>query len=193
MYLQSRRELIHHLKTLNFKVGVEVGVRSGYFSKYMLENTGMIVHSVDPWNYLGCEDNPPPKETIEFATKVLKPFKERSIIHHGYSHEVCHEFENYSVDFVYLDALHEYNDIKKNLNEWYDKIKINGIFSGHDYSKEHWPGLIRAVHEFLKEKNINEQALYITGKDLPWNVINPYIEEIHDGGEASWWLVKNKA
>ena len=45
---KNRRTLVDSLNRDDYKVAVEVGVRTGWFSKYMLDNTKMTVYSIDP-------------------------------------------------------------------------------------------------------------------------------------------------
>lgn len=47
------------------------------------------------------------------------------------------------VDFVYIDAVHEYEPVKSDINYWRHKVKAIG---GHDYSAE-FPGVKQAVDE----------------------------------------------
>lgn len=51
-----------------------------------------------------------------------------------------------SLDFVYLDADHEYQNIKAELDAIRCKIKAGGFIAGHDYDPLH-PGVMRAVNE----------------------------------------------
>lgn len=37
-----------------------------------------------------------------------------------------------SLDFVYIDADHNYEPFKKDLEVWYPKVKKGGVFAGHD-------------------------------------------------------------
>ena len=55
-------------------------------------------------------------------------------------------FQNSSIDFLFLDASHEYEDVKRDIEAWYPKIKSGGIFSGHDVEGD-WPGVNRAINE----------------------------------------------
>jgi predicted O-methyltransferase YrrM len=65
------------------------------------------------------------------------------------SSQACHFFNPESIDFLYIDAAHDYNSIKDDINNWHPKVKKHGIIAGHDYSKA-WPGVVKAVNESLK-------------------------------------------
>lgn len=49
------------------------------------------------------------------------------------SMEAVKKFENESVDFVFIDGSHEYEDIKDDINHWLPKVKKGGVLAGHDY------------------------------------------------------------
>jgi hypothetical protein len=47
---KNRRELILHLNETKAELAVEVGVRDGYFSKFILDNTSVKkLYAIDPW------------------------------------------------------------------------------------------------------------------------------------------------
>ncbi|HEY3296756.1 MAG TPA: class I SAM-dependent methyltransferase [bacterium] len=54
-----------------------------------------------------------------------------------------------SLDFVFIDAAHDYENVKKDIIAWRPKVKPGGILAGHDYNKENSPGLVKAVNECL--------------------------------------------
>lgn len=69
-----------------------------------------------------------------------------------------------SVDFVYIDANHEYDFIKSDIQMWLPKVKKGGILSGHDFIQMDRIGVIRAVRELLGEP-------YKTFCDTSWMVL----------------------
>lgn len=58
-------------------------------------------------------------------------------------------FEDESLDFVYVDGSHEYQDIKDDIEAWLPKIKKGGIIAGDDYGVGAHPDVRRAVDELL--------------------------------------------
>ena len=60
------------------------------------------------------------------------------------------QFEDESLDFVFIDASHEYEDVKQDISIWLPKVKHGGILSGHDYGNPDFPGVEKAVKENFK-------------------------------------------
>ncbi len=58
-------------------------------------------------------------------------------------------FPDASLDWVHLDARHDYASVKADIETWLRKIKPGGWLSGDDYNEEKWPGVVRAVREVL--------------------------------------------
>ena len=60
-----------------------------------------------------------------------------------------------SLEFVFIDASHQYKDVKDDIQAWFPKVKKGGIIAGHDYS---WcDDVKRAVDEFFIGKSIEEE------------------------------------
>ena len=79
-------------------------------------------------------------EVRDFIIDIQKP-----------SIEAVKEFEDNSIDFMFIDGDHHYNAVIKDLNLWYPKIKRGGIFSGYDIGH---PGVIKALNEFTKKYDL---------------------------------------
>ena len=58
-------------------------------------------------------------------------------------------FSNFSIDWVHLDARHDYVSVKADINAWLPKIKPGGWLSGDDYDEIKWPEVVKAVNEML--------------------------------------------
>lgn len=57
-------------------------------------------------------------------------------------------YEDQSLDFVLIDANHDYEPVKEDLIAWLPKVKIGGVIAGDDYP---WPGVTQAVNEIIKD------------------------------------------
>lgn len=57
------------------------------------------------------------------------------------------------VDFVYIDAGHEYADVQQDIATWWPLVSEKGILAGHDYDWTH-PGVMRAVEEFADQEHV---------------------------------------
>ncbi len=55
------------------------------------------------------------------------------------SKTACNEFKDASIDFLFMDGDHRYQQFKEDLDRWLPKMKVGGIICGHDcegyYSK----------------------------------------------------------
>ncbi len=182
--LTNRRTLIESLGS-DFTKAVEVGVRTGWFSKYILDNTSMHVTAIDPW-----EDN----QELSNSTQVYKECQERLSVYgdrctllKAYSPQCSEEFANESLDFVYIDALHDYDSVKSDMEAWFPKIKQGGILAGHDYSLQDWPGIFTAVEEFGEERGLLPLITGTVGnaKESQTGDIDEY-----DGDQCSWVFIK---
>lgn len=58
-------------------------------------------------------------------------------------------FADGTLDWVHLDARHDYEHVRADIAAWLPKLKRGGWLSGDDYEEAKWPGLVRAVHEAL--------------------------------------------
>lgn len=71
----------------------------------------------------------------------------------GDSAESSIHFNDDSVDFVYIDAAHDYNSVIKDVKSWLPKVKRGGILAGHDYGNT-GSGVHTAVDELLGKQNL---------------------------------------
>ena len=58
-------------------------------------------------------------------------------------------FPDASLEWVHLDARHDYASVKTDIQAWLPKIRRGGWLSGDDYDEKKWPDVVRAVGELL--------------------------------------------
>lgn len=80
------------------------------------------------------------------------------------STEASKLYPNESLDFVFIDAGHDYQSVTDDLTNWYPKIKTGGIIAGHDYFSE-WPEVVLAVNDFFLTKN---KPLFANRDEVSW-------------------------
>jgi hypothetical protein len=73
-----------------------------------------------------------------------------------YSYNVVDKFDDNSIDFVYIDASHKVEDIKRDIDLYIPKLKDDGILGGHDYNFIGVDTLVHSyggdyVHHFMDE------------------------------------------
>lgn len=108
--------------------------------------------AIDPW-FDGLEDADGNEELTadevfaEFR-RNLEPVKGQYQVIRTTSIDGADRFEDESIDFVFIDASHAYEDVLDDLMAWRPKVQSGGIIAGHGY---HWPEVRRAVVEFCSE------------------------------------------
>jgi hypothetical protein len=54
-----------------------------------------------------------------------------------------------SIEWVHLDASHDYANVKADIQAWLPKVKRGGWLSGDDYDELKWPEVVKAVADLL--------------------------------------------
>lgn len=133
-------------------VFVEVGAHLGKSSSYMCveiakSQKDIKFFVVDFWLSI---DEP---DRFEQFMKNMKPLRSLFKPMKMSSVEAASKFKDNSIDFLFLDAGHEYEDIIADMSAWYPKVKKGGIVAGHDYypQEQHWGGVYQGMHHLLKQ------------------------------------------
>jgi predicted O-methyltransferase YrrM len=132
---------------LEYKAGAEIGVAGGNYSHVIAKNNrGAKLYSVDHW-----KNN---EANYQKAAAKLSTMGNVDIIRKT-SAEAVKMFEDGALDFVYIDAAHDYDNVSFDIAALAQKIRSGGIVSGHDYSNQE-PGVIKAVNEYADANGIDK-------------------------------------
>lgn len=159
---------------LGFKTGAEIGVAYGTYletlCKGMPEAT---LFGIDPWEiYEGCQDCQNSAIIHDFyltASQRLKPYNCKLI--KKFSMDALADFEDESLDFVYIDANHEFRYLAEDIVEWSKKVRPGGIVYGHDYvrtgARNH---VIPVVNAYTQAFRINPWFILGTKAIVPGEI-----------------------
>jgi predicted O-methyltransferase YrrM len=164
MKINKRSELHLLLNTYNCQIGVELGVSGGGYSNYLLSNHAFKeFYCIDSWTSRAHKI-----DQYITAYNRLKHHNNVNILRADFT-EIRSMFEDNFFDFIYIDGYAaDGND--PTIQEWYQKLKPGGIYSGHDYHKE-WNLTIENVDKLCRENN---KKLSLT----------------HEDKYPSWWFIK---
>lgn len=169
----SRLSLLEKIKP-EYKCA-EIGTFKGDFAEFILKMEPSTLHLIDPW--VSIMDIParwhaiPQSEMDEIKQSVNDRFSvdARVDIIEKYSTDALDDFEDNSLDWIYLDANHSYSFIQQDLENWWYKLKPGGYLCGNAYQDDDAQirlldfGIIPAVDSFL-EGNFDEIANFETFK-----------------------------
>lgn len=173
--MRNRVKLAQYFNKLNFKTGAEVGVFAGYYSQVLFETIpGLKLYCCDIWGwgkYKKAEDE---------CLARLEPYNKTIIKKH--SVEAANDVADSSLDFVYIDAAHDYENVKADIKAWTPKVRVGGIVAGDDAYE--FPsgkgGVLRAATEYASQYQYDL-------KFTDWDIDNP----IRDDRMPSFWFVRS--
>lgn len=167
-YVRSRGELPYILNVRRLVgEGAEIGVHKGSNSEYLLSYwKGNKLYSIDSWleserdvSVEGiCVTQSEHDAICVVAREKLARFGARSAVVRQSSRSAAAMFKDGQLDFVYIDALHYYEDVSEDIALWFPKVRKGGIFAGHDYldgGTFHYAyGVKSAVDEFKRASGL---------------------------------------
>jgi hypothetical protein len=136
---------------------IEVGThRARNMAVVLQQRPNAFAYFVDPWEDLPQYPNgegrfQAAKRTMAFAAQRTAFIRERS-------DDAAPMFQDNSVDMVFIDGDHRYEQCRKDIANYIGKVRPGGWLSGHDY---HLPGVRRAVDETLSNVEL--------GRDNTWH------------------------
>ena len=146
----------------NNSIFVEVGCFMGKSTScmaYLIKESGKNIdfYAIDNWE--GSEEHQEhysdknlweifEQNMVKYnLTEYIKPIKMNSI-------DASKLFPDESIDFLHLDASHDYENVMKDLKAWFPKIKKGGVISGDDFDIKAWAGVVHAVADFFEGNEV---------------------------------------
>jgi SAM-dependent methyltransferase len=134
----DRVSLAKLFRELGYKVGAEIGVEEGRYSKVLSQhNRGVKLYCIDPWFSDGVYRKQFDQAYIDnlMANAVGRLARYNCEIIRKTSMDAVKDFVDNSLDFVYIDGNHKFEYVVNDLAEWSKKVRPGGIVSGHDWIK----------------------------------------------------------
>ncbi len=122
------------------RFGIEIGVYRGRFAEKILERwQGEQLWLVDPWRHLDDyldsynRSDARSERNLAAARRRLSRWAARVEWLRERSEEAAACFPGEFFDFIYIDANHSYQHVSRDLRLWFPKLRVGGLFAGHDY------------------------------------------------------------
>lgn len=152
------------VRKIDPKRGAEIGVKEGRFITHMLNcYPDLVMYAVDPW-----EPQPSSNEKYdEWDFNIIYNEYKAKTVHvtnrivelREYSETAAAKVEDRSLDFVFIDAQHDYDSVKRDIELWHPKVRPGGLLSGHDY-EPNFQGVINAVNEAFPDPLVGTNAVW---------------------------------
>eukprot|EP00440_Ansanella_granifera_P061777 gb/GFBE01066975.1/.p1 GENE.gb/GFBE01066975.1/~~gb/GFBE01066975.1/.p1 ORF type:complete len:369 (+),score=62.99 gb/GFBE01066975.1/:1-1107(+) len=157
VYPQTRSDLPALLNCLGLQnEAVEVGVQAGVHAKNFLEGwRGRRLRLVDLWGsgeegsegnlfYVDIANTHGPgvrrQHRVHCEARLEESLRSgRAAVVNMDSALAASQMEDRELDFVYLDARHDFAGVVADIHAWWPKVRTGGMFAGHDFVDGEFP------------------------------------------------------
>ncbi len=174
----TREVLAQAMGEAGYKIGVEVGVYYGAYSKILCEKIpGLKLTCIDPWKPFSRRRSSEERmnRVYQIAQNTLSQYDVNFM--RMPSIDGAKQIPDESLDFVYIDAMHDFDNVMMDIILWTPKVRLGGVVAGHDFSVFYQGGVMDAVYAYTRAHNV--WPWYVTGMTVSKEEINP-----------SWFWVK---
>jgi len=154
---------------------VEVGTYKGIHAEDLFKHLNIkLLYVIDPWLETKSYRNNSPKVTQKVLSmaeiEMGKRLKNKPFIKiKKFSDDAADDIKEL-VDFIYVDGDHSYEQAKKDMFNYWSKLKSGGIMAGHDITNSYDDyGVARAFFEFCSKFKLKPKV-----------------------SRTDWWVVKEK-
>jgi len=162
--------LIRLIQDHGFRTYVEVGVWKAESSRKVLGKTALekawLIDPYTEWDTGGMSQ----RDIDRMYESVRRYFARRHPqvqLLRKTSQQALEQFENGSVDIVFVDGEHSYAGVKRDIADWWPKVRVGGVLAGDDFETE-YEGIIRAICEAFP------------------------MDRLHFAPDSFWWVEKGE-
>lgn len=166
--------LCNFLKHYRPKIGVELGVFWGETFFYLLDNIPELhLIGIDLWKEVDWGDKEdvgyraykefPLEKYYQDVIEKSRKYGNRAEVFKEDTVEFSENVTDNTVDFVFIDADHTYNGVKRDIRAWLPKIKNKGFICGHDI---HMDGVRKAVEENFNTWIELDNYVWVVNNDI---------------------------
>jgi hypothetical protein len=141
----------------DLKVGAEIGVAGGQHIKSLMENTKIEkMYGIDPYydegwdmhDYFSVDSDYGGFDGLYGEVRdMLSVYDDRVELIRKKSTDAAPDFEDESLDFVFIDGFHDYENCYNDISFWHHRVRKGGYVMGHDWEHSGFPGVQQAVLE----------------------------------------------
>lgn len=146
------------------KIGAEIGVAGGQHIKSLIENTGIEkIYGIDPYYDEGWDMHEYFSVDQDYGgfdglysevSEMLGVYGDKVELVRKKSLDAAVDFEDESLDFVFIDGAHDYQNCYDDISYWHHRVRDGGYVMGHDWDHSSCPGVQQAVVEHYGDKVI---------------------------------------
>lgn len=158
---------------MGYRRAAEVGVWRAEFAAQLLSRSSLdVLYLVDPYDGRGMTEKASMEKLRRGARRRMRGYGERARFIEMPSLDAVKSFKLGELDFVYIDANHEYAHVMDDCHAWWLIVREGGVLAGHDYKT--MPGNTKqAVQAFAKS-------------------VGCEVRETTREHCSSWWIIKKR-
>jgi len=152
-------------------IGCELGVCFGFTLRYFFDMSDHIekVYAIDAYKPYMDHWGQVTQEMVDNwkagALQLLDPYKDKIEFIEMDSWDASDLIPNDNLDYIFIDGDHSYSAVAKDLRKYWSKVKVGGIFAGHDWNL---PTVKAAVEHFRAERGINTKIYHVDNNVWFW-------------------------
>jgi predicted O-methyltransferase YrrM len=156
----TREQLARFFGSVGVTSGVEVGTQRGLWAKVLCESSPTLrLTCVDPWRAYATHRQ---DEQDGFYQATVERLAGHTVtIQRQCSLDAAPTFAAASLDFVYIDGAHDFDNAMADILAWVPKVKPGGIVAVHDF---HMTDVRCAVEAYARCHNLH---WYVTNEQCP--------------------------